>query len=378
MALGLVAGLLEQAIDCLSPAEAVPALRCSRSFQELRPKCLASRYQALWIPSSLKLTSIAQLRAADRQLCQCLSWASQKFVQDAMVVSYSLDFRFPAGDINIGIAGDHSESGEGHTQASSEELHSATGAVHYFPGSDNQQRETISVKRPLLEMVACAGLWDCCELLSRRLGVPGHLKDEVEPFLTDGEPVSSDTPILPDLGLAGWRYRKKQSRRRATSTWDDLDFDHPAPRIPLLVFNVRASFDLPGGDGGVHAVLGYVSSEMEFVIEIRDLCEYPVRRIFATRVLRSWEEVMPLLGQDGVVSLKKAPGVHEAMWIKFGQLQREGAKVEDIRAALHVDGWDLELSTMLRRAPYERMIVDSPNIDEAYDDAKQLWKLYVA
>eukprot|EP00971_Amphidinium_carterae_P325047 6455123-Amphidinium_carterae.1 len=150
--------------------------------------------------------------------------------------------------------------------------------------------------------------------------------------------------------------------RRLFGGWQCIRFEHPHPYIPLAFFHLKAEFDLPGGDGGVHAILGFITAELKYVLTDRCLQEFPVHRMFCTSSYESWLEVPSLTA-----------GNHLPNAFALGQrLRRESSKPEEMRVHASVSGWDVEISTRYALPGLELKLFDGPDLHAAYTDAKSL------
>eukprot|EP00971_Amphidinium_carterae_P053240 1048560-Amphidinium_carterae.1 len=137
-------------------------------------------------------------------------------------------------------------------------------------------------------MVERVNLWQCLELGTKIVSMPTCAASEALLGIEVGSCVSAteSSVALAALGLQGWTYTGMTDH----GDWCHMKFENPCAPIPLALFHMKASFDLPGGDGGVNAVLGFITTDLKYVLTHRSLTEYPVRRRLLTSSYESWLE----------------------------------------------------------------------------------------
>ena len=200
------------------------------------------------------------------------------------------------------------------------------------------------------------------EVTKRILAFPPTMSQRL-PELYAGalKEVGEESPALVAMGLGGWEVSNTRETCRA-SDWLHFGFHRPKPKVPLAILHLSGKFDLPGGDGGCKVSLGYVSTDLDYVVALRDFSEYPIRRRVSSKVTTRWEEIEGLLQTGGPSGPCLLPG-----------LSREGTKMDDILAKISTsEGWEVEHTTMYMSE--DRCAMGSPNLDAIYQDAKQLAK----
>mmetsp|Transcript_24650 Transcript_24650/g.45170 ORF Transcript_24650/g.45170 Transcript_24650/m.45170 type:complete len:348 (+) Transcript_24650:82-1125(+) len=334
-------GILACAALYLCPKDGLPVLHCCNGLQRAVPLCLSPKTSWLWIPKNLERVSLGQLCDKDADLCQCL--------QAATTSTFSIEYEHKFREkFVITAKGSSAVQGGATTDEVSADL------------------PNIVVERSLPELIEMTDLWECLELGSRIVSMPEELLNDIIPTVVVGSPVSgADSPTLASLGLDGWIYKGMVKSQKERS-WPRMTFEHPHPYCPLAFFYVEASFDLPGGDGGVDSVLGFITTDLKYVLTSRRLSEFPVWRFFGTSSYQRWLDVPP-----PTADLPNTTALSQ-------HLQRESSNPEEIRVKGTVGGWDVEISTGYKLPGSERYLIDSPALLGAYTDAESLCNSYKA
>ena len=215
------------------------------------------------------------------------------------------------------------------------------------------------VVRSLSESFIAMNGNESLEITKRVLAFPNTMCQRVpELFAGSLEIVGEESPALLAMGLDGWEVSRSWEACKSDTNWAQFCFDRPKPKVPLAIFRLTGEFDLPGGDGGGEVSLGYVSTDLDYVVASRDFCEYPIYRWINAKVSSSWEEAEAALKLG--CQTAKLPG-----------LSREGTKMEEILAKTTTpDGWEVEHTTMYMDE--KRCIMGSPHLAAVYKDAEGL------
>ena len=84
------------------------------------------------------------------------------------------------------------------------------------------------------------------------------------------------------MGLCGWEVTYNTSEQSTTDgDWLRFCFHRPRSKVPLAIFHLSGEFDLPAGGGHGKVGLGYVSTDLDYVVSMRSFCECPAYRLQA-------------------------------------------------------------------------------------------------
>lgn len=325
---------LPRIVQLLSGPAALKALRCCRSLKRFRPRCLEAG-EGFWVLEQLKTLTLEELLRRDEDLCNCFLWAKGD------MESCKVKYWFGGPTLEIYASMPTPEPREAKA------------------GQDEEPRPQVIV-RSLSETFAAMDGNESFELTKRRLDLPPTMSQNL-PDLFAGrlKVVGEESPALRALGLGGWEV-SKTCGPCPPMDWFHFTFHRPKPKVPLAILHLSGFFDLAGGDGGCTVSLGYLSTDLDYVIALLDLCEYPCSRHVSVKVTTRWEEVEGLLRTPGPSRL---PG-----------LSREGTKMEEILAKITTpDGWEVECTTMYaHNAGDGQCVVGSPCLEAIYQDAERL------
>ena len=321
---------LPRIVQLLSGPSALKALRCSRSLKRLWPQCLQAG-EGFWILGQLKTITLEELLARDEDLCNCFRWARGH--TESCKIEY---WQFPTVEIYASMP----------TPEPPEE-------------KDEQDPKEVIVRSLSESFVAMNGN-ESFELTKRLLGFPPTMSQSLpEIFAGALKVVGEESPALMAMGLSGWEISETRETCPA-SDWLNFCFHRPKPKVPLAIIHLSGTFDLPGGDGGCKVSLGYLSTDLDYVVALRDLWEYPIRRHVSSKVTTRWEEIEGLL--------------HTPVASLLPHLSREGTKMEEILAKITThDGWEVECTTMyMHNAGDHQCVMGGPCLEAIYQDAKRL------
>ena len=221
-----------------------------------------------------------------------------------------------------------------------------------------QSRSRLVVRSLSESFIAMNGN-ESLEITKRVLAFPNTMSQRLpEMFAGSLEIVGEESPALLAMGLDGWEVSRSWEACKSDRNWTQFRFKRPKPKVPLAILRLRGVFDLPGGDGSGKVSLGYVSTDLDYVVASRDFSEYPIYRWINAKVSSSWEEAEAALKLG--CQTAKLPG-----------LSREGTKMEEILAKTTTpDGWEVENTTTYMDE--KRCIMGSPHLEAVYEDAKRL------
>ena len=322
---------LPRIVPVLSGPAALRALRCCRGLKKLWPQCLQAG-EGFWILEELKKISLEKLLERDEDLCNCFLRARRDL--GSCHITYWLPFR----------------TVEVYTSMPTPESRKETSWV------DRHRPTPQLVVRSLSESFAAMRGNESFELTKRILAFPPAMSQQLPELFAGGlKVVGEESPALVAMGVAGWEV-SNTCEPRPRSDWLRFGFQRPKPKVPLAVFHLSGKFDLPGGDGGCKVSLGYVSTDLDYVVALRDFSEYPIRRHVSSKVTTRWEETEGLLQTRG---------------LPLPSLSREGTKMDEILAKTTTpEGWEVEHTTMYMS--HMRCAMGSPDLDAIYQDAKRL------
>ncbi|CAE7470491.1 unnamed protein product [Symbiodinium sp. CCMP2456] len=332
---------LPRIVQVLSGPAALKALRCCRSLKKLWPQCLQAG-EGFWILEELKKISLEQLLARDEDLCNCFRRATRDM--GSCHITYWLPFR--TVEIYTSMPTPESESRK------------ETAWV------DRHRPTPQLVVRSLSESFEAMHGNESLELTKRILALPATMSQQLPELFAGGlKVVGKESPALVAMGVGGWEVSNTCETCRA-SDWLHFGFHRPKPKVPLAIFHLSGKFDLPGGDGGCKVSLGYVSTDLDYVVALRDFSEFPIRRHLSSKVTTRWEEV------EGLLQTRGLPGP------SLPSLSREGTKTDEILAKITTpEGWEVEHTTMYMSHMSEtRCAMGAPYLDAIYRDAKRLAK----
>ena len=324
---------LPRILQMLSGPAALKALRSCRSLKRLWPQCLQAG-EGFWILEQLETVSLEKLLARDADLCNCFLWARSDMKNHK--ISYS-SFQ---GEVEIYTSMPTTESQEA--------------------DSDLEKSKPQVVVRSLSESFNAMNGNESLELTRRRLAFPRTMSEKLpELFAGALKVVGEESPALMAMGLCGWEVSNTCEQSPTDRRWLQFCFHRPRPKAALAIFHLSGEFALPLGDGHGEVSLGYVSTDLDYVVSMREFCEYPIYRHLASKVITKWEE-----GQGLLLTWGPQPQPPR-------DLSREGTKMEEILAKITTpDGWEVERTTMY--IDENRCIMGSPFFKAIYLDAKQL------
>ena len=260
--------------------------------------------------------------------------------------------------------------------------------------SDSEESKPQLVVRRLSDTFKAMNGNESLELTRRRLAFPRTMSQKLpELFAGSLKVVGEESPALMAMGLCGWEVSKTSEPSPGDIRWLRFCFHRPRPKVPLAILHLSGEFDLPGGDGRGEVCLGYLSTDLDYVVSMRDFSEYPGYRHLASKVCTTWEEGRGLLhtwGPQPVGSLSDEgricefrTGLSKLGFLKVfvsmfkilaGSCRHHriaGTKMEEILANITTpDGWEVERTTMYMDE--QRCMMGSPFFKAIYQDAKQL------
>ena len=297
------------------------------------PQCLQLG-EGFWILERLQTVALKELLARDEDLCNCFLWAREDIKSRKMLYvpfGPTLEIRACAPPENQGDA-----------------------------DVDQDTPEKKLVVRSLSESFLAIKGDESLELTKRVLGFPKKMSERLpELFAGTLEIVGQESPALMAMGLENWKVSKRPGKLEAWR-WTYFEFHRPQPKIPLAIFQLCGDFFLPGGDGCGTVTLGYVSTDLDFVVASRDFSEYPIHRRLATKASWSWEEAEAELKLGCYGGGAMLPGLDD-----------EGTENQKIFAKINMpDGWEVEESSTYLGD--DRCVMGSPHLEAVYQDAKRL------
>ena len=302
-------GIWARTLGYLPAPEGLKAARCRKGQKP--PRCLAPEFRDLWIAQRLTLVTLEALLLADDDLCCCLTFGLQRL----------RDFQVTASDDRMLLGSE--------------------------PPADEQDG-WVQVRQPPVQTVEACNLFHILELGTRRISVPPKLMQQVMEELTQPQ-VTPEMKYLCDLGLLGWRFVKKLPGRN----WERMLFENTAHKVPLALFDLHADFFLPGGDGGVNATVGFISTDLDFTLMMRRFREYPVGRWMSDCSCDTWEELCAAQESKQGYPVSK---------------RQDDAPSSDLPPG----PWKTCSSRMLNPALFDQCIVDAPDLSAAYQEAERL------
>ncbi|CAE7294960.1 atg26, partial [Symbiodinium sp. CCMP2456] len=313
------------------------------SLKRLWPQCLQAG-EGFWILEQLETVTLEKLLERDADLCNCFLWARSD------MKSQKISYWSFEGEVEIYTS-----------MPTTEPQKSDSGTAEpQKPDSDSEpESKPRLIVRSLSESFRAMNGNESLELTRRRLALPRTMSQKLPELFAGGlKVVGEESPALMAMGLSGWEVSKTSEKSPADGRWLPFCFHRPKPKVPLAIFRLSGSFDLPGGDGGGEVCLGYVSTDLDFVVSMREFLEYPCFRHLASKGLTKWEEVPGLLH---TYTCRGAPG----------DLSREGTKMKEILEKITTpDGWEVERTTMY--IDENRCVMGSPFLKAVYQDAEQL------
>ncbi|CAE7630994.1 atg26 [Symbiodinium sp. CCMP2456] len=321
---------LPRILQMFSGPAALKALRSCRSLKRLWPRCLQAG-EGFWILEQLETVTLEKLLERDADLCNCFLWARSD------MKNHKISYTSFEGKVEI------------YTSMPAAESQKAD--------SDEQESKPELIVRSFSESFAAMNGNESLELTRRRLAFPRTMSQKLpELFAGALKVVGEESPALMAMGLCGWEVSKTSEKSPTDSRWLHFCFHRPKPKIPLAIFHLSGEFSLPGGDGLGEVCLGYVSTDLDYVVCMREFSEYPTSRHLASKVCTQWEEGQGLLHTWGP---------------QPGALSDEGTKIEEILQKITTpDGWDVERTSMYMDE--NRCIMGCPFLKAIYQDAKQL------
>ncbi|CAJ1392077.1 unnamed protein product, partial [Effrenium voratum] len=305
-------GIWARTLGYLPAPEGLQAARCRRGHQP--PRCLAPEFRDLWIGKRLALVTLEALMLADQDLCRCLTFGLERL----------RDFQVTASDYSMFLR----------SKAQDEQREEPGPCVHVRQG-------------PVQAVEAC-NLFHTLEWGSRTINLPPKLIHKVMVELTQPQ-VTPKMSFLCDLGLLGWHFVKKLP----SEDWEGMLFENKTEKVPLALFDLHADFDLAGGDGGVSARVGFISTDLDFTVMIRRFCEYPVRRRMSDCSCDTWEELCAAQEPKQGYPVSK---------------QQDDAPSGDVPRG----SWKTCSSSMINTALFDQCVVDAPDLSAAYEQARRL------